>query len=166
MMVDSSGRWNTHIEYITNKARRRIFFLRRLQRLGASQETLKQIYILFVRSILEFAAPVWTGALTQNKKLTNQLEKVQRYVCRVIRPDLDPKQTQRELKLLSLEERRIQISRKFANRMVKNPQFASFFPRNRRVASRNFGKLIEPKWNKNRYGYSSIPFFVRLINDK
>ena len=79
VMIDSSGSWRAHIEYIAMKANRRVFFLKRLKRLGASQETLKLIYILFIRSILEFAAPVWTGALTGNKKLTNKLNKV--HVC-------------------------------------------------------------------------------------
>ena len=39
VMVNSSGRWNDHVEYITNKARKRIFFLKRLKMLGASENT-------------------------------------------------------------------------------------------------------------------------------
>ena len=54
-----------------------MYFLRRLKRLGATEETLKEVYILFIRSLLEFAAPLWAGELTGNKKLTNQLDKIQ-----------------------------------------------------------------------------------------
>ena len=165
VIIDSSGRWNKHIEYITNKAKQRVYFLKRLKHLGASEDTLKQIYFLFIRSILEFAAPVWTGALIVNKKLTNMIAKVQRYVCRVIRPDLTPDQTEKELNILSLESRRIAITRRFANRMVKNTNFAYLFQRNKREASMSFGKIIEPTWKRKRYGFSSIPFFIRLINE-
>ena len=97
VVVESSGRWNSHIDYLTNKAKRRAYLIQRLKRLGASDETLKLIYILFIRSILEFAAPLWTGALTQNKKLTLQIQSVQNYICRIIRPDLEPSETEAQM---------------------------------------------------------------------
>ena len=100
------------------------------------------------------------------KKLTNILDRIQRYVCRVIRPDLHPNQAQFELNLSSLEDRRLRISEKCANQMAKNPIFSSLFKKNMREASRSFGQYLEPKWNRKRYGFSSIPFFCRLMNEK
>ena len=164
VIIESTGRWNSHIEYVANKAKQRVFFLRRLKSLGATQQTLREIYILFIRSILEFSAPLWTGALTENKKLTDKLDRIQRYVCRVIRPDLEPSQAQSVLNLSSLEERRLKTSEKCANQMAKDPMFTSMFKKNSREASRNFGQYLEPKWNRKRYGCSSIPFFCRLLN--
>ena len=76
--INSRGRWNDHIDEISRRAKSRIYFLRRLKELGASQTTLKDMYVLFVRPILEYAAPVWTGALTENKKLSNKLDRVSR----------------------------------------------------------------------------------------
>ena len=124
------------------------------------------IYILFIRSILEFAAPLWTGALTQNKKLTLQIQRVQNYICRIIRPDLEPSETEAQMNLCSLESRRIDITRKFAKGMTENPEFAYLFQRNTRVASRSYNKLIPPKWNTRRFGYSSLPFFARLLGQQ
>ena len=121
VVVDTSGRWNAHIDYITAKAKRRAYLIQRLKRLGASDDTLKLIYVLFVRSILEFAAPLWTGAVTQNKKLTMQLQRVQNYICRIIRPDLAPAETEAMLKLCSLEGRRINATHKFAKGMGEMP---------------------------------------------
>ena len=80
-----------------------MYFLRRLKRLGATEETLKEVYILFIRSLLEFAAPLWAGALTGNKKLTNQLDKIHNYACRIIKPQLSPIEAQTEF-LRKLED--------------------------------------------------------------
>ena len=41
VIIDSSGRWNKHIEYITNKAKQRVYFLKRIKHLGAFEDTLK-----------------------------------------------------------------------------------------------------------------------------
>ena len=98
------------------------------------------------------------------KKLTDKLDRIQRYVCRVIRPDLESSQAQSVLNLSSLEERRLKTSEKCANQMAKDPMFTSMFKKNSREASRNFGQYLEPKWNRKRYGCSSIPFFCRLLN--
>ena len=134
--------------------------------LRASDDTLKLIYILFVRSILEFAAPLWTGAVTQNKKLTMQLQRVQNYICRIIRPDMAPAETEAMLKLCSLEGRRINATHKFAKGMAENPNFSSLFHRNTRESSRNYNKIIPIKWKTNRHGYSSLPYFSRLLGQQ
>ena len=166
VMIESTGRWNEHIEYVSKKARRRLFLLQRLKRLGASDATLKQIYILFIRSILEFAAPVWIGGVTANKKLTNKLAQVQAYACRIIQPNIPPDQTQADLGLQSLEQRCLVITKKLGTKMMRDPRFSHYFKKNERQSSRQYGQFLEPKWTKKRYGVSSIPFFVRLANQK
>ena len=153
-----------HINYISNKAYSRSFFLRRLKDNGASQKALKEIYILYIRSILEISAPLWTGALTKNKKLTNKLEKVQRFCCRIIRPDLSYTMAKLKLGLKSLSEHRLKISVRCAKKMSKNPKFTKYFPTKTRTSARKPQKYIEPKWKHNRYGFSTLPFFIRLLN--
>jgi len=64
------------------KGNSRLWFLRRLKLLGASKNTLMDIYKLFCRSVLEYAAPVWAGALTNKNK--QDLERVQRNAMRII----------------------------------------------------------------------------------
>ena len=165
VMINSEGRWNDHIHYIANKAKQRMFFLRSLKNLGASDLILKDVYILFIRSIMEFAAPLWTGALTGNKKLTNILNRVQNYACRIINPNVPSTETQSYLKLECLETRRILISHKCAKQMANSAEFATLFPKNERQASRDFGKYVIPKCNRKRTALSSIPFFVTLLNE-
>ena len=50
--------------------------LRRLKPLGASEEDLLDVYEKQIRSVLEFASPVWTSGLTNDEK--NQIERVQK----------------------------------------------------------------------------------------
>ena len=61
--ITSDCKWNTHISNLVNTGNRKIWFVRRLKSLGASTETLVDIYKLFVRQGLELAAPLWSGAL-------------------------------------------------------------------------------------------------------
>ena len=50
--------------------------LRRVSSFGASVEDLKDIYILFVRSLLEQSAVVWHSSLTKDNE--QDLERVQK----------------------------------------------------------------------------------------
>ena len=61
VICSSDGSWSENINYLAGKANKRIYFLRRLKKLGASNNTLKDVYCLFVRSLLEFCAPLWAG---------------------------------------------------------------------------------------------------------
>ena len=60
------------------KANRRLWVLRRLRNIGASQEDLLSIYKMQVRCILEYAVSAWQGSLTESEKVA--LERVQKTV--------------------------------------------------------------------------------------
>ena len=49
---------------IIKRAHAKLWILRRLKVMGAKTNTLRLIYFRHVRSILEFGAPAWNGALT------------------------------------------------------------------------------------------------------
>ena len=53
VMFTSDLKWNEHTAYITKKARKRLWFLRRLSKLGASQHTLIDVYDKMIRTLLE-----------------------------------------------------------------------------------------------------------------
>ena len=59
--------------------------LRRLKKLGATKEEMKDVYQKQVRSILEMAAPVWQAGLTQQD--VKQIERVQRTALHIIMGD-------------------------------------------------------------------------------
>ena len=64
LTLTSDCRWDSNTRCIVKNVNSRIWFLRRLKLLGASQETLVEMYKLFCRYVLEFGAPVWSGALS------------------------------------------------------------------------------------------------------
>ena len=49
------------------KGYKRIWILRRLKNLGATDEGLKDVYIKQIRAILEYAVPVWHSKITKQK---------------------------------------------------------------------------------------------------
>ena len=49
---------------IVDRANAKLWISRRLKKLGADRDDLKDVYIKQVRSILEFAVPVWHSSLT------------------------------------------------------------------------------------------------------
>ena len=63
--ITSDCSWNSHINEIVTNANQKMWFIRRLKKLGASKHTLVDIYKLFVRQSLELAAPLWACALTR-----------------------------------------------------------------------------------------------------
>ncbi|CAB3998507.1 Hypothetical predicted protein [Paramuricea clavata] len=53
--------WNKHVGYITKKGFKRLYILRQLKIAGISDKDLALIYISLIRSVLEYAAPVWAS---------------------------------------------------------------------------------------------------------
>ena len=82
LTITSDCRWDSNTRDIVQKGNSRLWFLRRLKILGASRSTLLDIYKLFCRSVLEFGAPVWSGALSA--KSNQEIERVQKNAMRII----------------------------------------------------------------------------------
>ena len=74
--------WNLNTDHICTKAYERIWMLRRLKQLGASDDELKDVYEKQIRCVLELAVAVWSAGLTISQ--ASQIERVQKTVCAVI----------------------------------------------------------------------------------
>ena len=86
----------------------------------SKRKDLKEIYLTYIRSILEQSAIVWhSGLSVRNKK---DIERVQKAAVRVIMGKNDKNYTHslRELKLDSLEKRRELLSLRFAKSCLRN----------------------------------------------
>ena len=144
----------------------RLYFIRRLKNLGASVQTLRESYILFVRPILEMCAPLFAGALhiKTGKSLSESLERVQRNFCKILLPNKDYLSSLNELDLSKISERRLKLTKKFGYKMASNPKCAYLFPKVPKSSTRSTRKFLEPKWKSNHYSFSTIPFCIRLLN--
>ena len=74
--------WDLNTLNLVKKANARMQLVRKVASFGASVDDLKNIYFLFVRSLLEQSATVWHSSLTQEN--SNDLERVQKSTVKII----------------------------------------------------------------------------------
>ena len=121
--LSSDLTWNVHIEYIVRKASKRLYALRSLKKAGVQPSDLVGIYCALIRSVLEYAAPVWSGLPVY---LTEVLEAVQRRAMRIIFPYADYNTALCSAGLGSLADRRDAICAKFISYARTSPPLSYF----------------------------------------
>ena len=130
-ILTSDLKFDKNTEYIVKRAYLRIWILRRLKNLGTTIEQLTDVYTKQILSILELAIPLWQSSLTQSNKIS--IERVQKSALQVI---LGPayESYRRALKtigLSTLEERRENICKTFAEKAIKNSKHKNWFKVNK-----------------------------------
>ena len=128
LTLTSDCRWDANTRNIVTKGNSRLWFLRRLKVLGACNNTLTDIYKLFCRSVLEYAAPVWTGAISKGNK--QDIKWVQRNAFSVICGAYNKpyEALLEEMGEDSLLVRRDKLTLKFAHKCLKSEKFSHWFP--------------------------------------
>ena len=168
VIITSDMKFSKNSEYIIERAFKRVWMLRRLKNLGASNENLVDVYIKQVRSVLELAVPVWHSSLTVADKVG--IERVQRAALQVIL-GLDYHDYASALdtcNLSTLEERRKKLCNKFASKSLKHPKHRSWFRINTKVT---VTRQKQPKFcpvvsRTTRFANSPISYLTRILNSK
>jgi len=83
---------------------------------GAGSDDLLYFYVTVIRTVLEYACPVWHSSLTAEQ--TKALESLQRRAMRVIFQDNDYTMSRIRAGLETLESRRDQLTERFFQRIV------------------------------------------------
>jgi len=115
--LDSNFSWSTHVETILSKATQRVYFLKQLKRAGVPHAQLLHFYLVVIRPVLEYAAPVWHHLITKTQ--TEQIETIQRRAIRIIYSytyDMPYTNALYIAQISSLADRREQLSRVFSTR--------------------------------------------------
>ena len=162
LTITSDCRWEANSQALVKKGNSRLWSLRRLKMLGASTETLTDIYKLFCRSVLEFGAPVWSGALsTKNKQ---DIERVQKNALKIIYGKYNTSYDNflTEIEEDSLLSRRDHLCLTFAKKCLKNPKFKDWFTEG--IKTRSGSHFFEIEAKTKRFSNSSIPYLTRLLN--
>ena len=73
--------WGTHIEYVYDKANKRLHALRLLKKAGVRENDLVRIYCALIRSVLEYVSPVWSSL---HDYLSNHIKSIQKRALRII----------------------------------------------------------------------------------
>ena len=153
--------WSTHVDYIVSKAARRLFVICQLVRAGISKCDIVLVYCSLVRSILEYACPVWHCGLKKSQSL--EIEAVQKRCLRILYPDLSYANALSITGLERLDERRESIVRKLFNQ-AKNPDhdLNKLLPHknsdtHKPVTRDNYPYTI-PKARTSRLGHSFVSY--------
>ena len=160
--------WDQNTRNIVNKANARMQLLRKVASFGVPEEELKNVYILFVRSLLEQSAVVWHSSLTLEN--ITDLERVQKYAMKFILGDkfVSDKKSLEKLEIETLQGRREQLCLNFAKSCTKNPKFGDMFPENTKTHTmelRNPEVFQVIHANTERFRKSAIIYMQHLLND-
>ena len=156
--------WQRNTDYICQKARQKLWILRRITKLGLKTESLLDVYAKEVRSILELAVPVWHSGLTKKQSL--DIERIQKISFRLILGE-EYSTYQQACKLLSaetLEQRRTKLCLKFAKKNFQS-DYCLFIKNTNKTNTRQKPSVVsEYKCRTKRFQNSSLPYLAKLLN--
>ena len=163
LIITSDLKWNQNTIHICQKARRKLWILRRLKSFNLEETILFDVYTKEIRSIVELAVPVWHSSLTVSQ--SNSIEQVQKLSFKIIlgnQYNSYPEAIQ-FFGTSTLKERRLTLCKKFALKNVKSDKsLFKLCDLNSRTRSKR--KVHEFKCNTTRFERSSLPFLAKLIN--
>ena len=166
VILSSNLSWEANTDYIVKRCNSKIWILRRLKKLGASPDDLMDVYYKQIRSIAEFAVPVWNSSLTGDD--IAKLERLQKIALHIILSE-NYKSYNSALKSLGmnkLSDRRRKMCLNFAKKAQKHEKFSTWF----RLNPRNKTRQKQPKFcnvlcKKVRFEKSPLCYMTNLLNN-
>ena len=167
LVIRNDLSWSSNTDSIIERCNQKLWFLRRLKGLGASRNDLNDLYHKHIRSILEYAAPVWHSSLTGEDRL--RLERVQKSALHIMLGE-KYKSYSSALRITgnqTLFERRRKLCIKFARKSLKSEKFKSWFKPNAKHTNtrQDQTKLCEVYSRLDRFETSPISYLTNLLNN-
>ena len=164
VVVSQDLKWFKNTAYICQKARNKLWILRRMLKLDLDVYQMFDVYTKEIRSILEMAVPVWHSGLTNQQ--TMDIESIQKVAMRIILKDkyINYPLACQTFSTMTLADRRTKLCSKFASKNFesKNSLFTSV---GTSVDTRQRSDLAkEYKCNFGRFFKSPLPYLARLLN--
>jgi len=162
VMINSSLKWDDHIDAIMTKAAKRLWFLKKLKRAGVSVDDLVHYYQSVVRPVLEYACPVWHSSLS--KQQIKSLENVQRRAVQIIAGNTSYTEASSTLGIQSLADRRSELCRTLFTQIVNNESHSLHYLLPVKRDSQLIGRLRSAtayptfRVRTNRFKNSFLPF--------
>ena len=159
LVLNNQLSWSDHVYYLHSKASKRLYFLIMLKRSGLSTDDLITYYTSVIRSVLEYACPAWSTSLTKGE--IEKLETLQKRALSIIHPELSYDQSLRKHKLLTLQERRTDLCKRFfINMQNSDDKLHHLLPaeRNLRINLRRMISYEIPYIKTERFKKSFIPY--------
>ena len=161
--------WEKNTTELCKKAYSRMSMLTKLKYVGVPTEDLIEIFILFIRSVLEYCSVAFHSSLTVEQ--TTDIERVQKTCLKVILGDnyVSYPAALEMCGLQTLHDRREERCLNFALKCVKHPLNKRIFPLNKNLGKeenviRN-REMFEVNFARTEhYRKSAVPFCQRKLN--
>ena len=118
LTISNNLKWNVHIKNVIKKGASRLYLLRQLKRAKGDLEQLLCFYTTCIRPVSEYACQVVHNGLPEY--LSDELEKIQRRVLRIIFPDLGYQEALKECNITTLHQRRQSLTERLFNEIKDN----------------------------------------------
>ena len=167
VILNSQLSWQSNTSHLVKKAYKRMPILHKLFEFDVPRSDLLEIYILYIRSVLENSATVWHSSITQGQEI--EIERVQKVALRTILKTeyLDYFSALKMCSLPTLKERRIILCKSFAKKCTMNAKTSDMFPvKENNHNFRQPEKYIVFPANTSRLAKSAIPYMQRLLNSE
>ena len=133
----------------------------------SKKKVLLEVHKKQVRSILEFAIPVWASSITVEE--SKQIERVQKCALSIIlgAQYISYKYAISNVQLETLENRRKQQVLKFSQKALKHPKHKHWFVENvSKIHTRSHKtKFIQVNSNKHQLKKSPIAYMTDILNN-
>ena len=106
LKLSSDGKWHAHIDNILTSASRTLGILRSLK-YKLCRKALNQIYLSYLRPLLEYASVVWDGCTLYEKKKPDQIQYEAARLVTGLTRSVSTEKLIKEIGWLSLSDRRL-----------------------------------------------------------
>ena len=161
--------WEKNTREMCRKAYARITMITKLKYVGVPTEDLLNIYMLYIRSLLEYCSLVWHSTLTDEQ--SHNLENVQKLCLKIILGDQYDgyEDAFRKCDLGSLVDRREEKCLKFGLKCLLHPIHSDMFPVSPHVLTDSLDTRSSKHFRVNlarteSYCISAIPYIQGLLS--
>ena len=168
LILRNDMKWSSNTDYLVKRANARMELLRRLAHFSAPVKDMIQIYITYIRSILEQSCVIWHSSLTEEDN--QKLERVQKNACRnILKEKYESYENALDVLCIdSLFKRREKLILAYGRKCLTLDQTKEFFPLNDNMDTlklRNRNKYRVTEGNTERFRNSTIPYIQRILNE-
>jgi len=161
VMISADLSWEAHVNYMLSKVAKRMYCIHYLVRAGVLAADIVLVYKSIIRSVLEYACPVWHPGLSA--KQSEYIEKIQKRCLRVIYPSLSYTEALSLSGLDKLGTRRERLTKELLDEIkCESHILNSLSPKRnpKSLRTRNPYPYIIPITKQTRFGRAFVPYCI------
>ena len=163
-VFNGKGDVSTQVGRLCRKFRQKVWTLRHLRRNGFNETELLKVYKSHIRPTIEYSAPIYHPMLTGDQ--TTKIERLQYFALKNIYGFVYSHANLIEMSgLKTLQQRREEMTLKFAQKTSTNQRFKHWFPERRTGRrGRERTEFLEMPARTDRRRNSPIYYYRRILN--